>query len=55
MNPETRELILKVADELGYKPNLIARSLSSNKNFRLGMLVEDYDLVGMLNPLFLRY
>ncbi|MBZ4662940.1 MAG: transcriptional regulator, LacI family [Caloramator sp.] len=51
INPETRELILKVADELGYKPNIIARSLSSNKSFRLGMLVEDYDLVGMLNPL----
>ncbi|SHE48938.1 LacI family DNA-binding transcriptional regulator [Caloramator proteoclasticus] len=51
INPETRELILKVADELGYRPNIIARSLSSNKNFRLGMLVEDYDLVGMLNPL----
>lgn len=51
INPETREQILKIAEELGYKPNIIARSLSSNRNFRLGMLVEDYDLSGMLNPL----
>lgn len=51
INPETREYILKVAEELGYRPNLIAKSLSSNKNFRIGMLVEDYDQTGMLNPL----
>ncbi|KRQ87856.1 HTH-type transcriptional repressor CytR [Caloramator mitchellensis] len=51
INAETREYILKIADELGYKPNIVAKSLSSNKNFRLGMLVEDYDLTGMLNPL----
>lgn len=29
----------------------MARSLSSNKTFRLGMLVEDYDISGILNPL----
>ncbi|MCX7904041.1 MAG: LacI family transcriptional regulator [Caloramator sp.] len=52
INPETRDNILKIAEELGYRPNIMAKSLSSNKNFRLGMLVEDYDLTGgMLNPL----
>lgn len=47
----TRNSILKIADELGYKPNIIAKSLSSNRHFRLGMLVEDYDTIGLLNPL----
>lgn len=51
INLETKEQILKIAEELGYKPNIIARSLSSNKSFRLGMLVEDYEMSGMLNPL----
>ncbi|SKA78626.1 transcriptional regulator, LacI family [Caloramator quimbayensis] len=51
INPETRENILKIAQELNYKPNIVAKSLSSNRNFRLGMIVEDYNITGMLNPL----
>jgi LacI family transcriptional regulator len=47
----TRDLILKIAEEIGYKANIAAKSLSSNKNFRLGMLVEDYESSGAPNPL----
>lgn len=47
----TRESILKISEELGYRPNVIARSLSSGRHFRLGMLVEDYEPSGLLNPL----
>jgi Transcriptional regulators len=47
----TREQIIKIAEEIGYKPNIVAKSLSSNRNFRLGMLIEDYDSAGLLNPL----
>lgn len=39
----TKQKIYKIAEELGYKPNIMAKGLSSNKNFRFGMLVEDYE------------
>ncbi|MGH4051619.1 MAG: LacI family DNA-binding transcriptional regulator [Clostridium sp.] len=39
----TRENILQIADNLGYSPNIVARSLSGAKNYRLGLLVEDYN------------
>ena len=47
----TRKAIYVVAEELGYKPNIIAKSLGSTKHFRLGMLVENYETSGILNPL----
>jgi len=47
----TRKAIYVVAEELGYKPNIIAKSLGSSKHFRLGMLVENYETSGLLNPL----
>src|SRR5690625_1854009 len=36
---ETRELVNKTADEMGYSPNLLARSLSSRKSLTLGVVV----------------
>ena len=51
ISESTRDSILKIANELGYKPNIVAKSLSSNKHYRLGMLVENYETSGMLNPL----
>jgi LacI family transcriptional regulator len=43
ISDKTKQRVIKIAEELGYKPNLIAKSLSSNKYFRFGMLIEDYD------------
>jgi LacI family transcriptional regulator len=37
----TREKILKAIDELGYKPNVIARSLRLQKTFTLGLILPD--------------
>ncbi len=51
ISEDTKENIKKLADNMGYKANVVAKSLSSNKNFRLGMLVEDYESAGKLNPL----
>ena len=51
ISDNTRDAILKIAEELGYKPNIVAKSLGSNKHFRLGMLVENYETSGILNPL----
>lgn len=51
ISTETRENIKRIAEEMGYKPNIAAKSLSSSKSFRLGLLVEDYEAGGKLNPL----
>jgi len=39
VNEETRQRIRKVADELGYSPNIAARSLISKKTRTLGLLL----------------
>jgi len=41
INPKTREKILKVANELGYHPHLIARSLVKERTKTIGMIVFD--------------
>lgn len=51
INSETRDRILKVSEELGYVPNIVARSLVSSKNYRLGLLIEDYDTAGLANQM----
>jgi LacI family transcriptional regulator len=51
ISEDTRENIKKIADNMGYKANVVAKSLSSSRSFRLGMLVEDYESAGKLNPL----
>lgn len=39
IHPQTRERILHVAQELGYRPNLIARSLRVQKTSTIGLVV----------------
>ncbi len=39
ISPTTREKILQVMDELGYRPNHIARSLATNTTLRIGIVV----------------
>jgi LacI family transcriptional regulator len=39
VRPETRARIMAVADELGYAPNLIARSLVTRKSMTLGLII----------------
>jgi LacI family transcriptional regulator len=55
LNPETRGLVnertarrvLAAAEELGYRPNPIARGLRTNRSHTIGVLVPD-----LMNPLF---
>ena len=39
---ETRERILKVANEMGYHPNPIAQKLAQNKSFNVGVVVPEF-------------
>lgn len=39
---ETKELILKTAEEMGYHPNPIAQKLSQKKTFNIGIVVPEF-------------
>ena len=41
VNPETREKVLRVIKELGYRPNAIARGLASRKTTTVGVVMGD--------------
>jgi DNA-binding LacI/PurR family transcriptional regulator len=44
--PETRDRILAVADRLGWRPNLRARSLSTDRSFAIGLVIaRDPDII----------
>jgi LacI family transcriptional regulator len=47
VNPDTAERVLRAAEELGYRPNPIARGLKTNRSFTVGVLIPD-----LTNPLF---
>jgi LacI family transcriptional regulator len=47
VNPETAERVLRAAQELGYRPNPIARGLKTNRSYTVGVLIPD-----LTNPLF---
>jgi LacI family transcriptional regulator len=41
VNPSVREKVLKVAQAMGYRPNMAARSLRSNRTNTIGIIVDD--------------
>lgn len=41
VSEETKERILKVIDETGYKPNYLARKLRVNKTHSIGIIIDD--------------
>lgn len=47
VSPETRERVLDAARELGYVPNVVARSLVQNRSYAIGVIVPDLG-----NPFF---
>jgi LacI family transcriptional regulator len=47
VNEETAERVLRAAEELGYRPNPIARGLKTNRSYAIGVLIPD-----ITNPLF---
>jgi LacI family transcriptional regulator len=47
VNEDTAERVLRAAEELGYRPNPIARGLKTNRSYTIGVLIPD-----ITNPLF---
>ena len=47
VNKETRDKVLRVIKELGYKPNAIARGLASRKSTTVGIIVSDISRAAM--------
>jgi LacI family transcriptional regulator, galactose operon repressor len=47
VNGETAQRVLAVAEELGYRPNPIARGLKTSRSYTVGVLIPD-----LTNPLF---
>lgn len=47
VNPETRQRILQVIEELGYRPSAIARSLATQRTRTIGLVIPDVS-----NPFF---
>lgn len=41
LRPETRDRVLQAAEELGFAPNLLARSLSAGRTYTVGILTSD--------------
>ncbi|AZI59401.1 LacI family DNA-binding transcriptional regulator [Nakamurella antarctica] len=40
IKPETRQRVLDVVEQMGYRPNMVARSLATQRTKRIGVLVE---------------
>ena len=47
VNQETAERVIRAAEELGYRPNPIARGLKTNRSYTVGVVIPD-----LTNPLF---
>jgi len=43
ISEKSREKVLKAAQDLGYKPNLLARGLSKNKSNIIGIVVDNFE------------
>jgi LacI family transcriptional regulator len=52
VNDETRERILAIANELGYRPNMIARGLKMDRTFTVGIITDN--IVSPFTPMIIR-
>ena len=51
---KTKKKILKLCDDMGYVPNLSARSLVSKKSYTIGVVFDEISGIGLQHPFFSR-
>lgn len=49
---DTKEKVIKIAEELGYFPNSVARALKTNKSYNVGVLFNDDTQSGLAHEYF---
>jgi LacI family transcriptional regulator len=52
VSEKTKQRVLKLADEMGFRPNSTARSLSMKKSWIIGVFFEDFLNSGFKHPFF---
>lgn len=52
ISEETRRQVTKVARDMGYQPNALARALKTNRSYNLGVLFVDENVSGLTHPFF---
>lgn len=52
INADTKQRILTLANELGYRPNMMARSLKTERTFTIGIIVDN--IAGPFTPIMIR-
>ncbi|HEX7555370.1 MAG TPA: LacI family DNA-binding transcriptional regulator, partial [Leptolinea sp.] len=52
VNDATRERILALADQMGYRPNMTARGLKTDRTFTIGLIV--YNIASPFTPVLIR-
>ena len=52
ISAETREQVMRVAHEIGYHPNALARALKTNRSYNLGVLFVDENTGGLTHPFY---
>ena len=52
ISEETRRQVMKLAREMGYQPNALARALKTNRSYNLGVLFVDENTSGLMHPFF---
>lgn len=52
ISEETRRQVMKVARDMGYQPNALARALKTNRSYNLGVLFVDDNTSGLMHPFF---
>ena len=46
MRPGTRERVMQALEELDYRPNLTARTLTTGRSLRIGVIIDEFVQVG---------
>ena len=52
ISEETRQQVMRMARDMGYQPNALARALKTNRSYNLGVLFVDDNTSGLMHPFF---